>query len=166
MVAEAEGVALDKRLSPLIRWIGFHQRTNSTTGDSANESMQHFLAGVEVVFARGVQEGSQEAQGRTTRAGFHQLGPVHGHVVLPGGTGAFLARDLRRSGVLRRAAEADAKEGTLPAWFEEVIGATGTDSRTALRATNSISTFPLRTLRHFPITLRMPANLAPPIGLV
>lgn len=68
--------------------------------------MQHFLAGVEVVFARGVREGGQAAQGRTARAGFHQLGPVHGHVVLPVGTGAFLARDLRRSGVLRRAAEA------------------------------------------------------------
>ena len=71
-----------------------------------NESMQHFLAGVEVVFARGVREGGQAAQGRTARAGFHQLGPVHRHVVLPGGTGAFLARDLRGSGVLRRPLEA------------------------------------------------------------
>ena len=55
-----------------------------------NESMQHFLAGIEVVFARGVREGSQAAQSRTTHAGFQQLGPVRGHVVLPVGTGAFL----------------------------------------------------------------------------
>ncbi len=71
-----------------------------------NESMQHFLTGVEVVFARGVREGGQAAQGRTARAGFHQLGPVHRHVVLPGGTGAFLARDLWGTCVLRRPLEA------------------------------------------------------------
>ena len=66
------------------------------------QSMQHFLAGVEAVFARGFREGGQGAQGRTARAGFHQLGPVHGHAVLPVGTGAFVARDLRRSGVLAK----------------------------------------------------------------
>jgi hypothetical protein len=65
-----------------------------------NESMQHFLAGVEVVFARRIREGGEAAQSRTTRAGFQRLGTVHGDVVLPGGEGAFLARDLRRSGVL------------------------------------------------------------------
>jgi len=64
--------------------------------------MQHFLAGVEVVFARWVREGGQAAQGGTARAGLYQLGPVHRHVVLPGGTGAFLARDLWGTCVLRR----------------------------------------------------------------
>jgi hypothetical protein len=33
--AEAEGIAAGEKLSPLIRWIGFLPRTNSTTGDSA-----------------------------------------------------------------------------------------------------------------------------------
>src|ERR1035438_10731026 len=63
--------------------------------------MQHFLAGVEAVSARGVRTSGQGAQGGTARAGFHQLGPVPGHAVLPVGTGAFVARDLRRPGVLR-----------------------------------------------------------------
>ena len=71
-----------------------------------NESMQHFLAGVEVVFARGVREGGQAAQGRTARAGIHELGPVHRHVVLPGGQGAFPARDLWGTCMLRRLLEA------------------------------------------------------------
>jgi len=33
--------------------------------------MQHFLAGVEVVFARGIREGGEAAQSRTTRAGLN-----------------------------------------------------------------------------------------------
>src|SRR5258706_16454514 len=82
-------------------------RTNSTSGDSTYvQSMQHFLAGVEAVFARGVREGGQGAQGRAARAGFHQLGPVYGHAVLPVGAGAFAARNLRRAGLLRRPVEA------------------------------------------------------------
>src|ERR1039457_329476 len=68
--------------------------------------MQHFLAGVEAVLARGFRTSGQGAQGLTTRAGFHQLGPVQGHAVLPVGTGAFVARDLRRPGVWRGAVEA------------------------------------------------------------
>src|SRR5438876_10460412 len=87
-------------------------RTNSTSGDSTYvQSMQHFLAGVEAVLAWGFREGGQEAQGRTPRAGFHELGPVHGHAVLPVGTGAFAARDLRRLGVLRRTVEAFGSAG-------------------------------------------------------
>ena len=35
LLAEAEGVAVGERLRPLIRWIGFRLRTDSTTGDSA-----------------------------------------------------------------------------------------------------------------------------------
>src|SRR5450755_3794359 len=62
--------------------------------------MQHFLAGIEAFLARGIRAGDQGAQGRAARAGFHELGSVHGHAVLPVGTGAFLARDLRRLGVL------------------------------------------------------------------
>src|ERR1700683_2677763 len=68
--------------------------------------MQHFLAGVETVFARGFRAGSEGAQGRAARAGLYQLGAVHGNAVLPAGTGAFVARDLRRLGVLRRTVEA------------------------------------------------------------
>src|ERR1035441_10094029 len=56
--------------------------------------MQHFLAGVETVFARGIRKGGEGAQGRVARARFHQLGSVHGDVVLPVGPGAFVARDL------------------------------------------------------------------------
>jgi hypothetical protein len=49
------------------------------------------------LFSRGrFREGGEGAQGRAARAGFHQLGAVHGDAVLPVGTGAFLARDLRR----------------------------------------------------------------------
>ena len=73
--------------------------------------MQHFLAGVEAVFARGFREGGQGAQGRAARAGLHQLGPVHGHAVLPVGTRAFVARDLRRPGMLRGAVEASGGAG-------------------------------------------------------
>ena len=65
------------------------------------------------LFSRG--GGLEKAVGETTRkrrrAGLHQLGPVHCHVVLPGGTGAFLARDLRGSGVLRRPLEAFGSAG-------------------------------------------------------
>src|ERR1019366_9024219 len=68
--------------------------------------MQHFLAGVEAVFAWGFRGGRQGAQSRAARAGFHQLGPVQGHAVLPVGTRAFATRDLRRSGVLRGTVEA------------------------------------------------------------
>src|ERR1022692_3130072 len=68
--------------------------------------MQHFLAGVKAFLARGFRKGGEGTQGRAARAGFHQLGPVHGHAVLPVGTRAFVARDLRRSGVLRGAVEA------------------------------------------------------------
>src|ERR1017187_4729726 len=68
--------------------------------------MQHFLAGVEAVVAGGCRTSGQGAQGGTARAGFHQLGPVQGHAVLPVGTGAFVARDLRRPGVWRGAVEA------------------------------------------------------------
>jgi len=32
---EIEGRRSGERLSPLIRWIGFRKRTNSTSGDSA-----------------------------------------------------------------------------------------------------------------------------------
>jgi hypothetical protein len=73
--------------------------------------MQHFLAGVEVVRARGVREGGQGAQSRTPRAGFHQLGPVRGHAVLPSGTRPFLTRNLRWSGMLRGAVEASGSAG-------------------------------------------------------
>src|ERR1017187_9659356 len=76
-----------------------------------NESMQHFFTGVEAVFTRGFREGRQGAQSGTARTGFHQLGPVPGHAVLPVGTRAFVARDLRRSGVLRRALEAPGSTG-------------------------------------------------------
>src|SRR5215218_4899752 len=68
--------------------------------------MQYFFSGVEAVFARGVREGGEGAQGRAARAGFHELGPVHGHAVLPVGARAFAARDLRRPRLLRRAVEA------------------------------------------------------------
>src|ERR1017187_3275886 len=70
------------------------------------ESMQHFLAGVETVFARGIRKGGEGAQGRAARARVDQLGSVHGEVVLPVGPGAFVARDLRWTGVLRGAVEA------------------------------------------------------------
>jgi len=54
------------------------------------------------LFPRGdFEQAVKGAQGGTARAGFHQLGPVHGHAVLPVGTGAFVARDLRRPGLLR-----------------------------------------------------------------
>jgi hypothetical protein len=54
------------------------------------------------LFSRGgVREGGQAAQGRTARAGLHELGPVHRHVVLPGGKGAFPARDLWGTCMLR-----------------------------------------------------------------
>src|ERR1019366_5901494 len=67
------------------------------------ESMQHFLAGVETVFAREIRKGGEGAHGRAARARFHQLGSVHGDVVLPVGPGAFVARDLWWTGVLRGA---------------------------------------------------------------
>src|ERR1035437_5730821 len=94
-----------------MRWIGFDQEPIQPQETQPNESMQHLFAGIEAVLARGVREGGQGAQGRTARAGFHRLGPVHGHAVLPIGTGAFLARDLRRSGVLRGAVEAFGSAG-------------------------------------------------------
>src|ERR1700735_1549050 len=49
------------------------------------------------LFSRGGsrrRSSSTRPNDRTTGARFHQLGPVHRHVVLPGGTGAFPARDL------------------------------------------------------------------------
>src|ERR1019366_3752780 len=99
--------ASDQReAEPLIRWIGFRKNQFNLRRLNLNESMQHFLAGVEAVFARGFRKGGQGSQGGAARAGFHQLGPIHGHAVLPVGTGAFLARDLWWSGVLRGAVEA------------------------------------------------------------
>ena len=68
--------------------------------------MQHLFAGIEAFFAWGFRKGGQGAQGRATRTGFHQLGPVYGHAVLPVGTGAFVAGDLWWSGMLRGAVEA------------------------------------------------------------
>jgi hypothetical protein len=47
------------------------------------------------LFSRGgFEKAVKQHKGRTTRAGLHQLGPVHCDVVLPGGKGAFPARDL------------------------------------------------------------------------
>src|SRR5207237_6585670 len=76
-----------------------------------NESMGYFLGSIEAVCARGFREGGQGSQSRAARARVHELGPVRGHAVLPVGTRAFLARDLRRSGVLRRTAEAFGSAG-------------------------------------------------------
>src|ERR1019366_3691293 len=105
-VREAGGAVAGKSFSPEYAGLG-SGRTNSTSGDSTYvQSMQHFLAGVEAVSPRAVRTSGQGAQGGTARARFHQLGPVHGHAVLPVGTGAFVARDLRRSGLLRGAVEA------------------------------------------------------------
>src|SRR6266699_1513550 len=53
-------------------------------------------------FEKAVKDHKAERDAR----GVHELGPVYGHAVLPVGTGAFLARDLRRSGMLRRTVEA------------------------------------------------------------
>ena len=77
----------------------------------SHESMQYFLADIEGIFARGVREGGEAAQSRAARARFHELGTVHRHVVLPGGTGAFLARDMWGTGVLRRPLEAFGSAG-------------------------------------------------------
>src|SRR5260370_34706102 len=78
------------------------------------QSMQHFLAGVKAFLARGVREGSEGAQNREARAWFYQLGPVHGHVVLPVGTGTLIARDLWGVGLLRGATEASGSADSAP----------------------------------------------------
>ena len=52
------------------------------------------------IFARGIRKGGDGAQGRAARARFHQLGSVHGDVVLPVGAGALVARNLRGTGLL------------------------------------------------------------------
>src|SRR5437879_10301944 len=74
--------------------------------------MQHFLAGVKAFLARGVREGGEGAQSRAARAGFYQLGPVHGHVVLPVGTRTLIARNLWGAGLPRGATEASGSAGS------------------------------------------------------
>ena len=59
------------------------------------------------LFSRvGFQKRGQRALGRATPEGFHQLWLAHAYAVLPVGTLAFVARDLRLSGMLRRPIEA------------------------------------------------------------
>jgi hypothetical protein len=56
--------------------------------------MQHFRSVVEAIPAPGVRARSSITKSSGTR-GVHQLGAVHGHAVLPAGTSAFVAGDLR-----------------------------------------------------------------------
>src|SRR5450755_14533 len=76
--------------------------------------MQHFLAGVKAFRAWGIRKRGEGTPSRAARSRVHQLGPVHGHVVLPVGPGAFVARDLWWSGVLRGTVEAFGGAGGTP----------------------------------------------------
>src|SRR3954466_847285 len=68
--------------------------------------LQHLQSVTPALSSRRVSEGGGRDQGRTTRARLHLLGAVCRDAVLPAGARAFLARDLRRVGELRRQARA------------------------------------------------------------
>src|ERR1035441_2698235 len=106
LTAGRSGERWPVRAEFLIGWDWVPEGPTQPQETQPYESMQHFLAGVETVFARGIRKGGEGTQGRAARARFHQLGSVHGDVVLPVGPGAFVARDLWWTGVLRGAVEA------------------------------------------------------------
>ena len=82
--------------SDRLDWVPTKNQFNQRRLSLTNESMQHFLAGVEVVFARGIREGGEAAQSRTTRAG---LSPVSSDQVDKGkrGSGAIQSDEYRVS---------------------------------------------------------------------
>src|SRR5579863_39404 len=69
-------------------------------------SMQYLLANSPAFPAPRVRATGAPAPGRAARARLYLLGAIHRHALLPVGAGAFVARNLRRFGRLRRQAAA------------------------------------------------------------
>src|SRR5579864_4270745 len=83
----------------------------SRGGIRLESSMQHFLSDTPVVFPRRVRTGGAGTQSRAPRAGIYLLGTVRCHALLPTRPSAISARDLWRSGRLRRQTEASRGAG-------------------------------------------------------
>src|ERR1017187_10462761 len=74
LTAGRSGERWPVRAEFLIGWDWVPEGPTQPQETQPYESMQHFLAGVETVFARGIRKGGEGAQGRAARARFHQLG--------------------------------------------------------------------------------------------
>src|SRR6266487_2773029 len=80
-------------------------RINSE-GGPLDEILQHLQSITPALSTHRVSKGGGGHEGRTACARLHLLGAVRGHAVLPAGTGAFLAGDLRGPRELRGQARA------------------------------------------------------------
>src|SRR5688572_22856443 len=85
--------------------------TSSPEVNPYGEILQHLQPVTPALSARRLSQGRGRDAGGTACAGIHLLGTVCGDAVLPIGSGAFVAGDLRRVGELRRQARASGHRG-------------------------------------------------------